>query len=86
MRAGGRAAVAAVMGLMVWGLCVGAEPPAHPSATPLKHNSLKACNQQADAKKLTGTARSQFVKHCQTETVAAHAPSTAAGPATQAVR
>ena len=31
-------------------------------ATPVKHTSLKACNKQADAKKLTGPARAQFVK------------------------
>ena len=41
-----------------------AEPPASPSATPIKH-SLKACNRQADSKKLTGPARAQFVKTCQ---------------------
>jgi hypothetical protein len=27
--------------------------------------SLKVCNKQADAKKLTGEARAQFVKDCQ---------------------
>ncbi len=42
-----------------------AEPPAAPSATPIKHNSLKTCNKQADAKKLTGAARTQFVKDCR---------------------
>jgi hypothetical protein len=47
------------------GAALGAEPPASPSATPVKHASLKACNKQADAKKLTGAARSQFVKGCQ---------------------
>jgi hypothetical protein len=86
MRAGERSTVLAVMGLMVCGLAASAEPPAYPSATPLKHNSLKACNQLADAKKLTGTARTQFVRHCQTETVGAPAPTAAAGPATQATR
>ena len=39
----------AVIGLLACSLCAGAEPPAHPSATPVKHNSLKVCNQQADA-------------------------------------
>jgi hypothetical protein len=86
VRAGVRSAVLAVMGLMVCGLGAGAEPPAYPSATPLKHNSLKACNQLADAKKLSGTARTRFVQHCQTETVTAPAPITAAGPATPAAR
>jgi hypothetical protein len=47
------------------GAALGAEPPASPSATPIKHTSLKACNQQADAKRLTGAARAQFVKSCQ---------------------
>ena len=42
-----------------------AEPPAAPSATPIKHGTLKSCNQKADAKKLTGPARAQFVKDCQ---------------------
>jgi hypothetical protein len=41
-----------------------AEPPASPSVTPIKH-SLKACNKQADTKKLAGAARAQFVKSCQ---------------------
>lgn len=44
---------------------LGAEPPAAPSATPIKHSTLKACNQKADAKKLTGAARAQFVKECR---------------------
>jgi hypothetical protein len=29
-----------------------------------KHASLKACNKQADEKKLTGADRSAFVKEC----------------------
>ena len=32
---------------------------------PVKHRSLKVCNKQADAKKLTGEARAQLVKDCQ---------------------
>ena len=44
---------------------VAAEPPATPSATPVKHVSLKVCNQQADAKKLTGPERARFVKQCR---------------------
>jgi hypothetical protein len=35
------------------------------SATPVKHTSLKACNKQADAKKLTGPQRATFVKTCR---------------------
>jgi hypothetical protein len=34
------------------------------SAAPAKHMSLKACNKQADEKKLTGADRSAFVKDC----------------------
>jgi len=45
-------------------LAAAADPPAAPSATPVKHPSLKVCNKQADAKQLTGDARSQFVKDC----------------------
>jgi hypothetical protein len=45
---------------------VAAEPPATPSATPVKHASLKVCNKQADAHQLTGPARAQFVKDCHT--------------------
>jgi Spy/CpxP family protein refolding chaperone len=38
--------------------------PAAPSATPVKHTSLKACNKQAEGKKLTGADRTAFVKSC----------------------
>ncbi len=86
MRVGARSVALMVMGLAVCGPCVGAEPPAYPSATPVKHNSLKYCSQQADARKLSGTARSQFIKHCQAETVSAHAPTTSVTPAAQATR
>jgi hypothetical protein len=47
------------------GAGLAALPPAAPSATPVKHASLKVCNKQADAKKLTGPARAQFVKDCR---------------------
>lgn len=53
------------LALIACGAPLAAEPPAAPSATPIKHTSLKACNQQADAKKLTGPARAQFVKGCR---------------------
>ena len=84
MRAGGWLAMFAAAGLLACSLCQGAEPPAYPSATPVRHNSLKVCNQQADAKKLSGAARTQFVKHCQGQTVSAPAP--AASAPTQATR
>ena len=45
-------------------LAAAADQPAAPTATPVKHPSLKVCNKQADAKQLTGDARSQFVKDC----------------------
>ena len=57
-------AVAALV-IVACGATLAAEPPAKPSATPVKHPSLKVCNKQADAKKLTGPARAQFVKDCQ---------------------
>ena len=41
-----------------------ADQPAAPTATPVKHPSLKVCNKQADAKQLSGEARTQFVKEC----------------------
>ena len=61
----------AVLALCAAGAGLAAEPPASPSATPIKHTSSKACNKQADAKKLTGAARAQFIKSCQ----APHTPS-----------
>ncbi len=36
-----------------------------PSAAPTKHVSLKACNKQADGKKLAGADRTKFVKDCR---------------------
>jgi hypothetical protein len=42
----------------------GTATPAAPSATPVKHTSVKACNKQADGKKLTGADRTAFVKGC----------------------
>ena len=53
-------------GLVAAGAAGAAEPPAAPSATPVKHTSLKVCNKQADAKKLTGPERVKFVKDCRT--------------------
>ena len=56
-------------------LAVAADQPAAPTATPVKHPSLKVCNKQADAKQLSGEARSQFVKDCH----AGKAPAKASG-------
>jgi len=55
-------AAAAVVGCSA---AFAADPPAAPSATPVKPLSLKACNKQADARQLTGPARAQFVKSCR---------------------
>ena len=56
--------VLAAIAVVVCGTAAAADQPAAPSATPVKHPSLKVCNKQADAKQLTGDARSQFVKDC----------------------
>jgi len=53
----------AVVAIAASAAAVAADPPATPSANPVP--SLKACNQKADAKKLTGPARAQFVKDCR---------------------
>jgi hypothetical protein len=55
----------AVIAIFGCGAAIAAEPPAAPSATPVKHPSLKVCNKQADTKQLTGPARAQFVKDCR---------------------
>jgi hypothetical protein len=55
-------AAAALLGC---GAALAAEPPAAPSATPVKHPTLKVCNKQADGKKLSGPARAQYVKDCR---------------------
>jgi hypothetical protein len=58
----------AALAIVAWGAAGAsgaADPPATPSATPVKHPSLKACNQQADARKLTGKERSHFVLDCK---------------------
>jgi hypothetical protein len=51
--------------LLGCGAAQAADPPAAPSATPVKHASMKVCNKQADGKKLTGPARAQFVRDCR---------------------
>ena len=58
------ATVLAAIAIVGCGVAVAAEQPAAPTATPVKHPSLKVCNKQADAKQLTGDARTQFVKDC----------------------
>ena len=58
-------AAAVASAILACGSVLAAETPAAPSATPVKHPSLKVCNKQADAKKLTGEARAHFVKDCR---------------------
>jgi psiF repeat-containing protein len=50
-----------------------AEPPTAPSATPVKHPTLKSCNREATAKKLSGRDREQYVKDCLAHKPAADA-------------
>jgi hypothetical protein len=54
-------ALAAILGC---GAASAGEPPAAPSATPIKHPTIKSCNREATAKKLTGKQRAEFVKNC----------------------
>jgi hypothetical protein len=56
--------VIAALALIAGGTTPGAEPPAAPSATPVKHPTLKSCNKEATAKQLSGKQREQFVKEC----------------------
>ena len=54
----------AALALAAAGTTLAADPPSAPSATPVKHPSLKSCNREATAKQLAGTQREQFVKDC----------------------
>jgi hypothetical protein len=56
--------VIAALALLAVGSALAAEAPAAPSAVPVKHPTLKSCNRDASAKKLTGKEREQFVKDC----------------------
>ncbi|TLY62617.1 MAG: phosphate starvation-inducible protein PsiF [Gammaproteobacteria bacterium] len=55
----------AAVAILGCGAAYAADQPAAPSATPVKKMSLKACNKQAEEKKLTGKERSAFVKDCR---------------------
>jgi outer membrane PBP1 activator LpoA protein len=67
--------VLAALVLAACGNALAAEPPAVPSATPVKHPTLKSCNREASAKQLSGKQREQYVKDCTAgKTAAAHAP------------
>jgi ribosomal protein L12E/L44/L45/RPP1/RPP2 len=54
----------AMLTLVLAGAALAAEPPAAPTATPVKHPSLKSCNREATVKKLNGRDREQYVKDC----------------------
>lgn len=54
----------AALALAAGAAAFAAEPPAAPSATPVKHPTLKSCNRQATSKQLAGRQREQFVKEC----------------------
>ena len=55
----------AAVAILGCGAAYAADQPAAPSATPVKKMSSKACNKQADEKKLAGKERSAFVKDCR---------------------
>ena len=59
-----RVTVLAAIAIVGCGSAAAADQPAAPTATPVKHPSLKVCNKQADAKQLEGVAREQFIKDC----------------------
>jgi hypothetical protein len=52
------------LALAAGGTALAADPPSAPSATPVKHPSLKSCNREATGKQLAGKQREQFVKDC----------------------
>ncbi len=60
-----RIATAVALLAVTYGAARAAEPPASPSATPIKHAAAKTCIKRADAKQLTGSERAQFLKACQ---------------------
>jgi psiF repeat len=69
--------VLTALAIVASGSALAADPPAAPSATPVKHPTLKSCNREATAKQLAGKQREQYVKDC---TAGKTAP-TAAAPA-----
>jgi hypothetical protein len=65
--------VLAALILVTGAAALAVEPPAAPSATPVKHPTLKSCNREASAKKLGGRDREQYVKDCMARKPAADA-------------
>lgn len=68
------------LGLAAGGIALAAEPPAAPTATPIKHPTLKTCNRDATAKQLSGRQREQFVKDCTAGKTHAAQPKPSAPP------
>lgn len=68
------------LGLAAGGTALAAEPPAAPTATPIKHPTLKTCNRDATAKQLSGRQREQFVKDCTAGKTQAARPKPSAPP------
>jgi hypothetical protein len=73
-----RPLVLTALAILVCGGALAAEPPAAPSATPVKHPTLKSCNREATAKQLAGKQREQYVKDCTAGKTAATATPPAA--------
>ena len=74
-----RVTVLAAIAIVGYGIAAAADQPAAPTATPVKHPSLKVCNKQADAKQLTGDTRSQYVKDCHAGKTSARSTEKSAG-------
>ena len=56
--------VLAAVALAACSGAIAADPPAAPTATPVKHPTLKSCNREATTKQLSGKQREQYVKDC----------------------
>jgi len=54
----------AALGLLAAAGAIAADPPTAPTATPVKHPTLKSCNREATARQLSGKQREQYVKDC----------------------
>jgi hypothetical protein len=55
----------AACAIVCGGTALAADPPAAPSATPVRHPTLRVCNKQADARQLTGAPRTAFIRDCR---------------------
>jgi hypothetical protein len=66
--------VLTALAIVACGNALAAEPPVAPSATPVRHPTLKSCNREATAKQLEGKQREQYVKDCTAGKTAAPAP------------